>query len=34
MFVVFVEELDDIYELLIYVEFVLEKKQIAENCQE
>ena len=33
MFVVYAEELDDIFENLIFVEFVLEKKQIMENYQ-
>jgi hypothetical protein len=31
---VFVEELDDIFENLIYVEFVLEKKLMLENYLE
>lgn len=31
--VVFAEEQDDTYENLIFVEFVLEKKQIFENYQ-
>lgn len=32
--VVYVEELDDIYESLIFVEFVLEKKLMLENYHE
>lgn len=34
IYVVFVEEQDDIYEILIFVEFVLEKKQMLENYLE
>lgn len=34
MYVAYVEEQDDIYENLIFVEFVLEKKQTFENYHE
>jgi hypothetical protein len=32
--VAYVEELDDIFEDLIYVGYVLEKRRICENCLE